>query len=119
MVNVCTNLLVPASVATNWTSVLVVTGTALVFGPPFCLPTVEELEVLSTLCDALAPGGTEFADASCALGAIKPTAVEDWLAGIVEGSEAAFVPVSRSDCWFDAFSANSRAAWKKKNVAIK
>lgn len=76
MVDISKNLLVPASVATNLTSALVGTGTA-VLVPPFCMLIVEEPEVLSTLCDGAAPGGTGFADASCVLGAIKPTAVED------------------------------------------
>jgi len=76
MVNMCENLLAPASVATNGTSVLVATGTTAVLGPPFCMPTIE-LEVFSTLCDRAAPGGTEFDDPSCELGAIIPTADED------------------------------------------
>jgi hypothetical protein len=75
MVNMSENLLAPASVPTNGTSVLAATGTT-VLGPPFCMPTIE-LEVFSTLCEGAAPGGTEFDDPSCELGAIIPTADED------------------------------------------
>jgi hypothetical protein len=76
MVNMCENLLAPASVATNGTSVVLATTGTTVIGQPFCMPTIE-LEVFSTLCDGAASGGTEFDDPSCELGAIIPTADED------------------------------------------
>lgn len=76
MVSACENLLDPASVATNGTSVLAATGTTAVLEPPFCMPIIE-LEVFSTLCGRGAPERTEFDDPSCVLEAIIPTADDD------------------------------------------
>lgn len=64
---------------------MLITGVTTVLGPPFCMAVLDELEVFSILCEGPAPGGTEFAAASSVLGA-PIIVVEDWLAGIQEGS---------------------------------
>jgi hypothetical protein len=56
------------------------------------MPKSEKLELLSTWCDRLTPGGTEFAAVLCVLEAITPTMDEDWLAGIEDGSTQTAAP---------------------------